>query len=734
MRPRACLALACACACAAPAQGAEFGLESRWISDAAPVFGEYADVDDAGYALVGDVAAAGRWLDDDAGYWRLWGRGLGLDSYGARLEAGRQGGWALSLDLSGSEQVLRIDGSSPYASDGDHLRLPGGWVSGATTSAFTALPAADEGFRQRRERDAVRLAGRWVLDRHWTFRIDGGREQQDGTRALGGVSYVDASRGYGAVLPVPRDAEVTDLRAGLSWNSGRLAADIAVSASRFDNEVEAVTWDLPFTGVLAPAADFGTGVGTLSGAPDHGRVELRGAGSWAPVAGLGLSWDTAWARTVQDDPLLPYTANSSLLVARDVPVGSADAELETTSLHLRGVWRPRTTARHLRRLTLRAGWHLDDRDVDLVRAPFDYVRGDGIDQGSPTLAILNTGHDRRRETFELSGDYRASLWRSRLTLAYEYEEIERQNVAVEQTETDRWAFTWRARPHARVTGRLEASFADRAASTYDFRASFLARRTTAFVNATPDDQRFDNHPLLRQFHLANVETTGLDAELGWLVSDTLQLALDVEVQDLDYDESELGLLDTRSLRYGLDAQYTSGDALTAFLWADRTRYEADAAGRSFAGGAEKPANRIAAPLPQGSDPARTWFHGTRDDVASLGAGFAWTLSERVDLEGSYTFVRTESENAFATGGAADLDPGALPDLETTLHTLRLRSTFHWREGTDLALHYERFRFEADDWARDGVGPQTLPTVLALGEDAYDDDVHFIGATVRYRIR
>lgn len=133
--------------------------ESRWITDAAPVFGEYADVDDAGYSLVGRIDAIGRWLEDDAGYCRLWGRGIGLDVYDGALEFGRQGAFDVRLAVSGQEQVQRIDGRSPYRIQGDRFLLPGTWVSGQQTTDFLALPDALGSFRQRRERDRVSLEG-----------------------------------------------------------------------------------------------------------------------------------------------------------------------------------------------------------------------------------------------------------------------------------------------------------------------------------------------------------------------------------------------------------------------------------------------------------------------------------------------------------------------------------------------------------------------------------------------
>ena len=45
------------------------------------------------------------------------------------------------------------------------------------------------------------------------------------------------------------------------------------------------------------------------------------------------------------------------------------------------------------------------------------------------------------------------------------------------------------------------------------------------------------------------------------------------------------------------------------------------------------------------------------------------------------------------------------------------------------LQYEHF--DADDWALDGVEPDTLPSILASGADAYDYAINLIGLSFRY---
>ncbi|MDZ7768338.1 MAG: MtrB/PioB family outer membrane beta-barrel protein [Woeseiaceae bacterium] len=74
-----------------------------------------------------------------------------------------------------------------------------------------------------------------------------------------------------------------------------------------------------------------------------------------------------------------------------------------------------------------------------------------------------------------------------------------------------------------------------------------------------------------------------------------------------------------------------------------------------------------------------------------------------------------------------------PDLETTLDSFNLRVA--WRRSArttfNLSARYERFVM--DDWALEGVQPDTIPVVLALGAEPYDYDRFLIGLGFSYRI-
>ena len=72
-----------------------------------------------------------------------------------------------------------------------------------------------------------------------------------------------------------------------------------------------------------------------------------------------------------------------------------------------------------------------------------------------------------------------------------------------------------------------------------------------------------------------------------------------------------------------------------------------------------------------------------------------------------------------------------PDLASTLKSVQLHGTYRVKDNVSLKLAYWYEDYSEDDWARDGIGVATLPTVLGLGAKTQDYDVNVIAASIRY---
>jgi hypothetical protein len=75
---------------------------------------------------------------------------------------------------------------------------------------------------------------------------------------------------------------------------------------------------------------------------------------------------------------------------------------------------------------------------------------------------------------------------------------------------------------------------------------------------------------------------------------------------------------------------------------------------------------------------------------------------------------------------------AFPQNWSRLDSLRLGVTYRWTPALQLHLRYEHESYNSSDWALNGVGPATVPNLLALGIQPYRDNVNLIGLTARYQ--
>ena len=126
-----------------------------------------------------------------------------------------------------------------------------------------------------------------------------------------------------------------------------------------------------------------------------------------------------------------------------------------------------------------------------------------------------------------------------------------------------------------------------------------------------------------------------------------------------------------------------------------------------------------------------WEASHDDDFTMYGAGFRVAgMAEKLDL--SLDYYRSDGETEIVHSGQA-VSSTPLPELESTLDSLRLSLRYNVSERFDVNVEARYEAFEAEDWALEGVGPATIPTVLTMGADPYDYDVWVFGIGFSYKI-
>ena len=697
-----------------------------YVSDDNFMFGQYNGLYQKGASFIGNVNWRG-WRGDSKQYWQVDARDLGLETRRGKLEWGRAGLQRLALVFDNQLQVKNDSARTPFIGAGSgNLLLPGDWIGGANTSDWSQLYPSLKDFDRKLERHQYGLQFDTVLGAGWSLQSAFSSEQKEGTSDIGGAIYNDASVALAALLPKPVNQRTTEFDLAFGYQGTTFFFNTSYHFADFSNNADMLLWQNPYVAGFGPAVDYPNGIGGIALAPDNQYHQLRLTGTWVLSPALRLQMDGSYGRARQSDDYAAYTVNPGLLVDQAVPRSDLDGQVDTTMLALG------FHARATRKLTLEARYRYDDRNNDSPRDGYRYVRGDGANQPADKYSNYNAPHDTRKQTMILEGSYRLPK-RTKLTLEYVYQRVDRSNAAVERTDENSLRGQLNINSWRPLSARVELLYADLAADTYEWSQSYYSRYDAELINETPDNQRFSNHPLLSQYHLSNRERLRGKIDLNYLLSSRWNLALNMLWRRDDYDKSTLGLTDERWDSYVLSANYHPREDLNLSAYINYNRYDTAQSGRAFNGGAEKNPFAVVPPLPQASDPARNWDVDSDDATQAIGLALQWQVLQRLAFDFDYSFIDTLAGQSFSSYGAADLVPAPVPERNTRQHQFRFSAAYDLRDNISLNLHYQYFHFQGDNWAIDDVAPDTIDKVLTFGEQSPDEDVNYLGLSVSYRL-
>ncbi len=699
---------------------AEIGV--GYVSDENFEFGEYNGLNEDEAFFIGNVDWSG---GSNGTLWNFGGSNLGLDT---REGEGRwrTQNWEIFFEYDAQKQVRNNTGRTVFrpTEGGEVLVLPENWVSGVNTTDFTALDENLRGLDFEIERDFYEFGAIYRIGEAFSVEAAVSYEEREGNRERGAAIFQDASVGDAVIIPYTIDEEVLHFEITGNYAAGPLALTGSFAYNDFDNNEEIEEWQNPYSN-FGPDVRYPAGFGGMSEEPDNEYYIGRLMGTWIISPTLRVQVDGSFAKTEQDQRFLEFTVNEAILEdAAPLPRDNLDAELETKVFDASVFWSP------IRRLRLEGYFHGEERDYDVPRDGYQYVLGDAYAIPDPSGQIFNTAHSYSINTYGIEGSYPLPL-KSKLWLTYEFEEIERDNSAVEESDEDRYKLRYRLPIVSGLNMRLEALYSERNADQYDWDQSYYARLDPALINATPDSQRYQNHPELSQYHIATRDQVEAKLDFDWQIGMDWNLTLNMLYRENDYDETDLGLTDEEFGSVSFTASWFASETLVLNLWLSGNEYESEQTGRAFRGGVEKNAFEVFPPLPQASDPSRNWDVDVEDEGIAVGLGAEWTVSEQLSLSANYSYQDTESEYDFSNGGASDLSAEPLPeDYETEMHHAILEGTWQFRENLAVGINYQYWNYDSDDWAF--VAPTALDKVLTLGATPADEDLHYIGTSIIYR--
>lgn len=643
------------------------------VSDDSAYVGDATGYDQAG--VYADLSGNGAYTGDKhTSRWIL--EDLGLASRSVAIEGATSGLFDYHLAYRELPRHQFNSTATVFDSSGGDLSLPASWVSAPDTSGFTSLDAALTSQNIASDRRDYEIGASYLPGSNWKVSADYRRQQQAGNKTIGGSYFTNS-----ALLPMPFDYATDEFDLGIRYAKDSLALAFGWYLSDFDNGQSGFDWQHPFT--TAPGAEFAS----LAAPPDSRFQQLTLSAAYAfPAYNAHASLSAAFGEIEQSEPFLAYTGNP-LLTTSPLPTTDLAGGIDTSRLTFA------FTASPFTRTKIRLTYRHDERDNKTSQNLWNRVIADSFVSGDLEMNVpYSFTHDSLRASaeYKLFDTLRVSAGYDRIDKDYDFQEV------AEQSEDTGWG-RLRWRPSQTVELDLRGGASRRDIDSYN--ETFAAT--------------LGQNPLLRKYNLAyryrqfgEMSLTYSPAELP------LSLVLDALYTDDSYTNSEIGLTGGEEIRFGVDLNWLVSDKTSVYLNLGLEDLSSEQAGSETSG------------VPD-------WSATHADDFTTLGAGFIVRgMQEKFDLTFDYT--RSNGDSGISVDSTIS-GSSEFPELQTEFDQLRATLSYRRSERVDLNFDLRYQSFNTDDWALQGVAPASIPVVLSLGAQPYDDQVFIVGISFRYRL-
>jgi len=645
----------------------ELGLGN--VSDSSYKFGEYNGLYDKGGFLIANANV--RYRDEDATYYDLKVRDLGLDTREVGIEGGRQGSYKIFLNYDEIAHYISDSAKTPYLGNGsDSLVLPSSWVDAASTAGMTELNPSLRGVDIYNQRKRLTVGADVILSGKWQTAFDVRHEERDGQKRSGGAFLFKSAQ-----LVEPIDYTTDELDFSASYNTKKWQSTLAYYGSFFSNQNTSLTWQNAFTPDVA-----GADAGQRALAPDNEFHQFLFTSAYQMTHSTRISGDIAVGRMLQDDTLLAATTNPNLAVA--LPTNSANARIDTLTADLK------LDSAVSEKLQLNVALRYNDRDNKTPSNVYDWVTTDSF----ASVPRSNLPYSFTDQSIKLGADYRFNR-ANRLSGGYDYEKKSRTNQEVDDTTENTVWGNYNLRTSGKIDVTLKAAHGVRDASGYNPVVETVPPQNTLLIKYNMADRTRD--------------TGGI--QFNYNPGERISVGLGMELSRDDYTNSTLGLTDSRDTTYNADIAMVLAEATTAHGFASRQLIKSQQAG----------SQTFATP---------DWSANNDDTIDTLGIGIKHQLIvDELDIGADYVVTRSSGKVSVITGAPSS----DFPDIDSDLDSLKLYADYQMKDNMKLHAAYWYEHYSSTDWALDNVDPGTIPNVISFGENAPNYNVNVVMVSLSY---
>ncbi len=305
----------------------------------------------------------------------------------------------------------------------------------------------------------------------------------------------------------------------------------------------------------------------------------------------------------------------------------------------------------------------------------------------------NTPYDNTNHKAKLAMDYRIANG-MKLDAGYDYRRDERSYQDREITdENSVWArFSLNSFEHWNMW--IKGSYGKRDGSEYE------ASEWTSS----------ESNKLLRKYNLADRKRTQVEARVTHSPIDTLTLDFGARYALDDYNNTVIGLTESKDLSYDASISYLLTDDLSLSAFYNHQTIDSDQAGSS-------------------NFSTVTWTGTVEDKVDVIGAGLAYDnlLEKKLRLGLDYTYSDSDSSTQVRQGITGDYG-----DYYAKVHNVNLYAQYQATEKMALRLDYKMEKYEDNDAGND-IAPDGIWNLVSFGDNSHDYTAHLIMLSVNYRL-
>jgi MtrB/PioB family decaheme-associated outer membrane protein len=305
------------------------------------------------------------------------------------------------------------------------------------------------------------------------------------------------------------------------------------------------------------------------------------------------------------------------------------------------------------------------------------------------VPVKNVAYDYDRYNYTLGGSYRIDS-RTRLHAGIDHEIFKRSDQERNDTRTNRISTRIDLKPIEIADMNFEIFKEQRDGSNYD----------------PITDVSNPQNPLMRIYNMADRDRTGIKTYVSILAGERTSFGVDVEASKDKYNNSPLGLDESSYAGLGFDISYLITRDITSYASTHWERSKSNQANSQNYSSADWT-----------GDANDKFFTGT---LGLKYPGIFRNLGANIE----YTYAKSTGQIGNDTGGVQS----DFPNLETRFHQVKLGLDYPYSKALSLKVGYLFQKYNADDWALDGVSPDTVPNLLSLGANPqnYSNQVVFIG--------